>query len=105
MLERDYQAYLIKKLKRMFPGCQVLKNDSGYIQGIPDLTILWGNMWAILEVKIEYGADEQPNQGWYIETFDDMSFAAFIYPENEDEVLDGLQQAFRHDRPARFPKR
>jgi len=105
MLERDYQAHLIKRLKRDFPGCIVLKNDSGYIQGIPDLTMLWGNRWGVLEVKISYDSEEQPNQRWYIETMNQMSIADFIYPENEDEVLDGFQQAFRSGGPTCFPKR
>jgi hypothetical protein len=49
--ENAYQAKLIRKLKRMFPDCEVLKNDPNYLQGILDLTILWGPYWAMLEVK------------------------------------------------------
>jgi hypothetical protein len=30
-----------------------------------------------------------------------MSFAAFIYPENEEDVLDALQQTFRPRRVSR----
>lgn len=101
-LERDYQAYLIKLLERLFPGCIILKNDTDYQQGIPDLTILWRNRWAFLEVKAYEGAPEQPNQRYFIEVADDMSFGAFIYPENEEEVLNDLQQAFRSRRKARL---
>lgn len=101
MLESAYQSRLIKKLARLFPGAIILKNDSGYIQGVPDLTILWGTRWACLEVKASADAPERPNQGWYIFTLDEMSFAAFIYPENESEVLHDLQQAFGVARPAR----
>lgn len=93
-LEAKYQAELIVRILAMFPGCWVLKNDTGYQQGIPDLTIFYRNRYAILEVKPYEGAVEQPNQRWFIEMFDDMSFAAFIYPENEEEVLHDLQQAF-----------
>jgi hypothetical protein len=92
--ESAYQARLIRKLKRMFPGCVVLKNDSQYIQGILDLTLLWKRYWAMLEVKASRTASHQPNQEYYVEQLDNMSFAAFIYPENEEEVLSALQEAF-----------
>lgn len=94
MNEATYQAFLIKELKLRFPGCVVLKNDSGYLQGIPDLTVLYRDRWAALEVKDSAEAEERPNQGYYIALFNEMSFAAFIYPENEEDVLRGLQRAF-----------
>lgn len=94
MTEAAYQGKLIRKLKRMFPGCVVLKNDPGYQQGMLDLTLLFGSMWAMLEVKASAQARTRPNQGYYVEQLDNMSFAAFIYPENEEEVLIALQEAF-----------
>jgi hypothetical protein len=93
MLERHYQADLIYELRRRFPGCFILKNDTDYRQGIPDLLVLYKNKW------------EQPNQAYYIELFNGMSFAAFIYPENETEVLDELQQAFKSRRSTRLSLR
>lgn len=93
MLERDYQARLIRKLRRLFPGCIILKNDTDYLQGIPDLLILYGRNWAALEVKASEDAEEQPNQEYYIELMGEMSFAAFIYPEVEEEVLYALQRS------------
>lgn len=95
MLESTFQANLIKKLNRMLPGCQILKNDANYIQGFPDLLILYRDRWAALECKAYAGANRQPNQEFYISQLSQMSFAAFIYPENEEEVLYGLQQALR----------
>lgn len=95
MLESKYQAQLIKRLRVMFPGCVILKNDTDYIQGIPDLLILWGRRWAALEVKAREDAPHQPNQDYYVELMDEMSFADFICPETEEEVLRDLQQAFR----------
>ena len=93
--ESQYQAKLKKKLVNMFPGAIVMKNDPTYIQGIPDLTVLWKNKWALLECKRESEARKRPNQEYYINKGREMSFAAFIYPENEEEVLHDLQQAFR----------
>lgn len=94
MTESAYQATLIRKLKRLFPGCEVLKNDPQYQQGILDLTVLWCDMWAMLEVKASASARCRPNQKYYVKQFNDMSFAAIIYPENEEEVLLALQEAF-----------
>lgn len=101
MLESTYQARLIKKLYHMFPGCIVLKNDTDYQQGIPDLTILWGPHWALLEVKPRKNAKQEPNQDYFVELADEMSFGSFIYPENEQEVLHDLQLAFTARRTAR----
>ena len=94
MRESTYQAQLIKKLKRMFPGCMIQKNDANYTQGFPDLTIYYGDKWAVLEVKASIDAPTQPNQPYYIDKMNGMSFGAFIYPENESEVLRDLQYAF-----------
>lgn len=105
MLERDYQAKLIRKIKRLLPGCVVLKNDTDYMQGVPDLLILFGNRWAMLEVKTSKAARNQPNQTYYVEQLDRMSFAAFIYPSNEEYVLHDLQQALGACRSARIPVR
>ena len=92
--ESDFQAKLIRKLKEMLPGCVVLKNDPGYIQGFPDLTVLYGKHWAVLECKRSADASRQPNQEYYIALTGNMSFGRFIFPENEEEVLRDLQQAF-----------
>lgn len=94
MLEKGFQKNLIKDIKKRFPGCVVMKNDSGYIQGIPDLTVLYKNKWAALEGKKNEKATHQPNQDYYVNKLDEMSFARFIYPENKEEVLNELQQAF-----------
>jgi hypothetical protein len=92
--ENKYQAGLIKRLRRRFPGCEVLKNDPQYRQGILDLTLFFGPCWAMLEVKASASAAERPNQAYYVEQLNNMSFAAFIFPENEEEVLTALQEAF-----------
>jgi hypothetical protein len=95
MLESKYQGKLIDKLHHLYPGCIILKNDARYLQGVPDLIILYRDRWAALEVKTSKDAPKQPNQDFYVTHMRAMSFAAFIYPENESVVLDGLQEAFR----------
>lgn len=101
MTENQYQAKLIKKLNKLFPGCVITKIDTSYQQGMPDLLILWKQWWATLEVKCSASASTQPNQDYFIDRLSDMSFAAYIYPENEEEVLHALQQAFKPPRRAR----
>lgn len=94
MLENKFQAKLIKDLKDLFPNCIVMKNDSSYIQGIPDLLVLCNNRWASLECKKNARAARQPNQEYYVDIMDKMSFSRFICPENKDEVLDELYLHF-----------
>lgn len=94
MLENKFQANLIKELKKLFPGCIVMKNDSSYIQGIPDLLILFHDKWASLEVKKNASASKRPNQEYYVGMMDRMSFSRFICPENKDEILNELANKF-----------
>jgi hypothetical protein len=91
MLESKFQADLIKELKAEFPGCVVLKNDSSYLQGVPDLSIFYKDRWAMLEVKKSANAKHQPNQDYYVNKMSEMSYSAFIYPENKDEVMGTLK--------------
>jgi hypothetical protein len=95
MLENKFKTNLIKEIKELFPGCLVLHLDPNEIQGILDLLILWGPKWAVLEGKKTLSSPHRPNQDYYVELMNDMSFAAFICPENKEEVLYDLQQAFR----------
>ena len=100
-LERDFQKDLIKEIKSILPGCFVLKQDAGYKQGIPDLLILYGKKWAALECKKSASATKRPNQDYYVETMNKMSFASIIFPENKEEVLHDLQQALKPGRKTR----
>ena len=93
--ENAFQAQLIKEIKSLLgPDCVVLKNDAGYKQGIPDLLILWHDKYAMLEVKKSASASHRPNQDYYIEKFGKYVFSSFVYPENKEEVLNGIQAAF-----------
>ena len=91
-LESGFQDKLRDELKELFPGCLIFKMDQ--IQGIPDLLILYGRKWASLEVKKSARASRRPNQEYYVDLMDRMSFSSFIYPENKDAVLDELYLYF-----------
>jgi hypothetical protein len=105
MRENRYQYNLINTLRTMFPGCIILKNDANYLQGIPDLTIFFRDRWAMLEVKASASSPSGPNQDYYIDVLNGMSFASYIYPENEKDVLNELQRSFRYSGATRFSER
>lgn len=94
MLERDFQQGLIKAIKKRFSPCIILKNDPTYLQGVPDLIVLKRDRWAALECKKSSKANRRPNQEYYVAKMKDMSYAAFVYPENMEDVLDDLQRTF-----------
>ena len=92
--ESSFQSELIKEIKERFPGCVVQKNATGYHNGFPDLMILIGKHWAMLEVKREKAAKRRPNQKYWVDKLNAMSFARIVFPENREEVMNELQQAF-----------
>jgi hypothetical protein len=102
--ENGFQADMIKELETRYEGSLVLKNDPNYIQGIPDLIILYMDKWAVLECKRSAHEHHQPNQDLYISRMDEMSFVSFVYPENKEDVLDELEQALCPRRKARCSK-
>ena len=91
-LESGFQDKLRRELKMLFPECMIFKMDQ--IQGIPDLLILYGKRWASLENKKSSTAKRQPNQEYYVDLMNRMSFSRFICPENKEEVLSELQKVF-----------
>lgn len=93
--ESNFQSSLRKELKARFPGCIVTKLDANDIQGIPDLLILYKDKWATLENKRSSKASKQPNQEYYVNKMDEMSFSRFIFPENKDQVLQELTELFK----------
>lgn len=99
MKESDFQRNLIKEITNKFEGCIVMKNDANHIQGIPDLTVLYKNHWAALECKKDKKSciksqRDQMNQKIYVDRMDAMSYAAYIYPENKNDILHELEDFF-----------
>lgn len=100
MREAEYQSRLIARLRDRFPGCFITKSDSSQHQGVPDILILFGDQWAMLEVKASASSPFEPNQEYYLKQFEGWSFARVIYPEIEERVLDELQHTFGSRRQA-----
>lgn len=105
MRESAFQSAVIRELKSRLPGCIVIKNDPNYIQGFPDLLVLYGTRWGALECKVSSRSRIQPNQEYYIDLLDEMSYASFICPDNKEDVLDEIQLALRPRGEARIFKR
>lgn len=93
-LESKFQRDLIEEIRGLFKDAIVMKLDSAYRQGIPDLLVLVGNKWATLECKKTKNAHHQPNQDWYVSQMSHMSFSRFVFPENKEEVLRDLRAFF-----------
>jgi hypothetical protein len=101
-LESKFQANLIDDWNKLFPEDLILKNDANYLQGIPDILILHEDRWGMLETKRSLISSLRPNQAYYIEKLNRMSYAAFINPSNKERIFDELQRAFRSSRAARI---
>jgi len=93
-LESEFAFELKEELRHRFPNCFIIKLDPNQVQGIPDLLVLWGSCWAILETKRGPRSVRNPNQEYYVGLFDEMSFAAFVHPLNYREILDDMERAF-----------
>lgn len=108
VLERVYQPKLIRRLRREFPGIVIIKNDTDYQQGFPDWTLLYHFTWAVLEIKKRKPrpgtSDFEPNQEWFLEELNHLCFAACVYPENEEEIIDALKSTFSAKRPTRVSR-
>jgi len=101
-LESKFKSDLIRDIERLYPGAIVLKTDANQIQGIPDQIILYGDHWAAFEAKRSDSSPHRPNQDYYVNLFNNMSYAAFVYPQNKEVFLHELQQALRPGRRARL---
>lgn len=94
MLENTFKTNLVRDIKNRFPGARVFHLNPNECQGAPDLIILYQNKWAALEGKKSAAASHRPNQDYWVNKYDEMSFARFIYPENKEEILHELQNLF-----------
>lgn len=95
MLESQFQQSLIERLEKTFPGSIVMKNDPGYIQGIPDLTMLYKNKYFAFECKRSSTEKKRPNQQWYVDHINEMGGNAyFIHPDNVEEIIHDIQRVF-----------
>lgn len=94
-LESVFQKELMDEIRERYPGCVIIKNDPNYIQGFPDWTILYKDKWVVIEAKRSASSKHQPNQDFYVKKLNDMSYAAFAYPENKEVILRELQSAFK----------
>ena len=103
-LEPQFQKELKEEIEKRFPGCKVFKMDPTNNQGVPDLLILFKKKWALLECKKSENAKHRPNQDYWVDFYNKMSFARFIFPENKEQVLHEMEQSFKSRRKTRLPR-
>lgn len=93
MLENKFKTKLVKEIRARLPGAIVLHTNPPP-QGIPDLLVLYRDKWAALEGKKANDSSHRPNQDYWVEKMNKMSFAAFISPENKEDVLNAMERSF-----------
>lgn len=98
-----FKTKFIKNLQLEFPDCVVMLTDAQYQQGVPDILMLVGDAWFAFEVKAAANSSRRPNQEWWVDILNRLSYASFVYPENEREVLDEVQQALEARGRTRLP--
>lgn len=93
--ESLFKHDLYKKIRARFPGSEVLPNDAGYVQGIPDATVYLPNgRFLMLESKRHSKASHRPNQDYYVSESPLSANAMFAFPENEEEVFSELERRY-----------
>lgn len=97
-----FKTKFIRNLKVRFPNCVVLLTDPQYLQGVPDILMLLEDTWFAFEVKATKTSSRRPNQEWWIDILNRQSYASFVYPENEEEVIREVQQSLEARRRARL---
>lgn len=94
--EGRFKSKFIKNLEETFPDCIVTKLEADFKAGIPDILIVRGKRWATLEAKASKADVTKPRQNkdaqdYYVGKMNKMSFSSYVYPENEQEVLNELK--------------
>ena len=92
--ESAFVTKFLDKIRKRYPEAIIMKNDANQIQGFPDWDIKHMDKWVSLEFKRSKNASKQPNQAYWVDTLNKMSYASFVYPENEEEVLYEIQRVF-----------
>lgn len=94
--ESQFKGELYNEIRERFPGSEVVPNDANYIQGFPDGTVLFPNgRYFLLEGKKTEKSSRRPNQEYYVEESPLSPNAAFVSPENKEEVLAELERRYR----------
>lgn len=95
MLESKFKTKLINEIgNKLKKDYYIFHLDPNELQGAPDLLILYEGKWAALEGKQDSGSSKRPNQEYYVNDMNRLSYASFISKDNKEEVLNGLYEAF-----------
>lgn len=89
-MESSLQSKVIRELRTAFPTAIIIKNDASYIQGIPDFTILYHNVWIFIEFKDKSKSAYRPNQEYYLDLAKQWSFSFTVSHDNWNSVKPNL---------------
>lgn len=97
MLEKDFQAKIIKWLKSK--KCMVFKMQMNATTkaGTPDLMWCYKSSYGFIEVKRSSNAKFQPGQKEMIENLGKWTFAKVVFPENFDIVKEEIDKIIQHE--------
>ena len=93
MLESKFKSDFKNDIRVRIPHVKMFEPKT-HTRGAPDLIILGPGCWAVVEFKRFEDADRQPGQEDTIDILGEMGFAYFAFPENAEEVLNGLERLF-----------
>lgn len=95
MLEASFKVKAKQEIMKRFPDLDLDFINSGINdRSMPDLFIIGPNFWAALEFKRKKHSSHRPNQDHHIARLNKKGYATFVYPENLEEVLNGLEELF-----------
>lgn len=98
MLESEFKRKFKNMLEQSYPGCVLVDINPEQFRSFPDLLFLYDKFWATFEMKRTVGSAVRPNQPYWVEKLDNMSFSRFVEPGTAKEVLDDLARAIQSGR-------
>ena len=96
MSEATFRTKWLNKFKKLSPDIFIEFADPKRKNGIPDVIIFYKKKYARLETKRSKNASKRLHQQYYIDYFNSQGiYAAFLTPENQEEVYNALRRYFK----------
>lgn len=96
MRESEFRTKFLHDFKKLSPDIIIEFANANRRNGIPDVIIFYKKKHARLETKKSKDASKRQLQEYYIEYFNKQGiYAAFLMPENKEEVFNELRRYFK----------
>lgn len=93
-LESTFEKEFCKALRQTLGERYTYTFKLTAAKGIPDRLILYKDKYALLEFKQYKNAKKQPGQETWVGHFDNLAYAAIVYPENAEKVMQDILNYF-----------